>query len=97
MGHRNPDRVALSVRRARCETVSQMLAQRWEVITVCGSCKVQLRVDLRTIAAIRGTGFSLWNRDSRCKKFGCRGTVEFHAKAPGMAWFERSATLNPPP
>jgi hypothetical protein len=61
----------------------------------CRQCRVELRVDLRTIAAIRGAGFSLWNRNSRCRVVNCRGVVEFSAKAPGMAMFERLST--PPP
>lgn len=101
MGHRNPDRVALSFRRQRCETVGQMVAQRWEVTGRCQACRLELRVDLRTIAIVRGAGFSLWNRNSRCRRTGCRGVVEFWAKAPGMTMFERLATPNqtgePPP
>lgn len=95
MGHRNPDRVPLSHRRARCETVQQMIRDRWEVLAVCRVCRLELRVDLRTIAMVRGPGFSLWNRDSRCRRNGCRGVVEFRAKAPGMTAFERVATPNP--
>jgi hypothetical protein len=92
MGIRNSDRVSLALRRARCETVKQMLEQRWQVSSRCRSCRMQLRVDLRTIAAVRGPGFGLWNRNSRCKGLQCRGVVEFHAKAPGMAFYERLAT-----
>jgi len=92
MGHRNPDRVPLFFRRARCETVQQMLAQRWEVTACCRSCRLELRVDLRTIGIVRGPGFSLWNRLSRCRRVGCHGVVEFRAKAPGMGWAEPLAT-----
>ena len=92
MGSRNPDRIHLSARRSRCETVAQMLEQRWEVTARCRHCRTDLRVDLRTIAAIRGPGFSLWNRNSRCRVVGCRGVVEFSAKAPGMVMFERLST-----
>jgi len=95
MGHRNPDRVPLSFRRARCETVKQMIEQRWEVIARCRACGLELRADLRTIAILRGPGFSLWNRNTRCRRRGCRGVVEFCAKAPGMVIFEPLATPNP--
>lgn len=67
MGSRNPDRVPLAYRRARCETVQQMLDQRWEVTSRCRTCSMELRVDLRAIACVRGAGFSLWNRNSRRK------------------------------
>jgi len=96
MGHRNPDRVPLSYRRARCETVQQMIRDRWEVQARCRSCRLQLRVDLRTIAIVRGPGFSLWNRLSKCRSTACRSSiVEFWAKAPGMTAFEPLATPNP--
>jgi|GEM_PF-1819197 len=95
MGHRNPDRVPLSYRRERCETVQQMICDRWEVLAVCRTCKLRLRVDLRTIAIVRGPGFSLWNRLSKCRSVMCRDSVvEFWAKAPGMTAFERIATPN---
>lgn len=66
-----------------------MLAQRWDVTGRCRTCRLELRVDLRATIAGRGPGFSLWNRTGRCKKVGCYGVVEFHAKAPGMAMFEQ--------
>lgn len=96
MGARNPDRIPLAARRSGCESVGQMLGARWEVTSRCRTCALELRVDLRAIAAVRGPGFSLWNRTSRCKKVGCRGVVAFHAKAPGMAFFERLATSDTP-
>lgn len=96
MGSRNEDRIPLSARRSRCETVAQMLAGRWEVTAKCQTCRVELKVDLRTIALVRGPGFSLWNKLARCRSVACtRGRVEFRAKAPGMAYFEPLAT--PPP
>jgi len=59
MGSRNPNRVALPFRRARCETVQQMLAQRWKVTAYCRSCRPELRADPRIIAMVRRPGFSL--------------------------------------
>ena len=98
MGQRNPDRVPLSARRARCETVAQMLQQRWEVTGRCKLCHLELRADLRTIAIVRGPGFSLWNRNSRCRRIAagvrCAGIVQFYAKAPGMSGPELLMTPN---
>jgi hypothetical protein len=70
-----------------------MLHQRWEVTAHCRTCSLALRVDLRTIALVRGPGFSLWNRLSRCRRVGCHGVVAFRAKAPGMGWAEPLATV----
>ena len=88
MGSRNPDRVPLHVRRARCETVEEMLAQRWEVISNCRQCGLMMEVNLRLVATISGPETSLWNRSSRCRRIGCTGHVRFQAKAPGMAFFD---------
>ena len=66
-----------------------MLAERWDVIAVCGRCGLVTRVNLGIIAKVRGRGFSLWNRKARCRKVGCSGHVAFHAKAAdGMLWHE---------
>ena len=94
MGSRNPDRVPLYYRRARCETAAQMIAQRWEVISHCRTCRLELRVDLKVIANVRGPDFVLWNRTSRCRKTTCRGVVDFMARAPGMGWHEPLKTGN---
>lgn len=91
MGSRNPDRVALSVRRGRCETVEQMIAQRWDVIAKCRTCGLTTHVDLKVIAIVRGPAFSLWNRTSRCRRVGCLGVVDFQGKAPGMAYHQQVA------
>jgi hypothetical protein len=88
MGSRNPDRVPLAYRRRRCETVGDMLVQIWDVTSRCRTCRLELRVDLRVIAAVRGPEFVLWNRTSRCRRTSCRGVVDFLAKAPGMGWHE---------
>jgi hypothetical protein len=84
MGHRNPDRVPMVIRRQRCPTVVAMARDHWDVISVCDTCRLIMRVDLAVIIKIRGPGVVLWNRKARCKRIGCAGWVEFHAKAPGM-------------
>jgi hypothetical protein len=88
MGTRNPDRVPLAYRRARCETVADMIDQGWDVISRCRKCELLMAVDLQTIARLRGPATSLWCRKARCRRIGCGGVVEFQAKAPGMAWHE---------
>jgi hypothetical protein len=88
MGHRNPDRVPLAYRRARCETVEQMRAERWDVISKCARCELIMQVDLGLIIKVSGPRVSLWNRKARCRRLGCNGFVEFQAKAPGMGWHE---------
>jgi hypothetical protein len=80
--------VPLSYRRRKCETVEQMIAQRWDVISHCRKCDLMMVVDLRLIARIKGLGFSLWNKKSRCRRVGCGGFVEFQARSPDMSWHE---------
>jgi hypothetical protein len=65
-----------------------MIEQRWEVLAKCGKCELLTRVDLRVVAKVRGSTFSLWNQRSRCRRVGCMGVVSFQAKAPGMNWHE---------
>jgi len=96
MGHRNPDRVPISYRRAQAENVAQMLHQRWDVISRCRQCGLVMRVDLHVIAKVRGRRTSIWNRVGRCKRIGCNGQVEFQAKAPGMTGHELLWTYDEP-
>lgn len=91
MGHRNPDRIPLSWRRTTCETVADMIRARWDVVSKCGACGLQMQVQLRVIARVSGSSTSLWNRDAACRRLLCPGKVEFWAKAPGMASHERLA------
>ena len=88
MGHRNPDRVPISHRRARCETVGDMLREGWDIISKCRTCGLMMAVDLRLVAKVKGAKTGLWNRTQRCKRIGCTGVVDFMAKAPGMAFHE---------
>jgi hypothetical protein len=84
MGQKNPDRVPLAYRRARCETVADMFAQGWDVVSKCGTCGLVMQVDLDLIAWRSGAKTSLWNRKARCRRLHCVGVVEFMARAPGM-------------
>ncbi len=88
MGHRNPDRVPLRMRRGRAESVDAMRRQNWEVISHCGRCGLMMPVDLALVAKVKGAAYSLWNRKARCRRLGCTGFVTFQAKAPGMIGFE---------
>jgi hypothetical protein len=84
MGHKNPDRVPLAYRRARCETVGEMIDQGWDVLTKCQVCELVMQTDLKLIGRVSGRDVSLWNRKARCRRLLCHGFVEFYAKAPGM-------------
>lgn len=88
MGHKNADPVPLSYPRVRCETVADMQAQGWDVISKCRKCELTMHVDLDLIAWRTGSKTSLWNRTARCRRLYCTGVVDFMAKAPGMAWHE---------
>ena len=66
------------------ETVDHMIRDRWDVITWCAACSLALRVDLAVIQAVAGGGTSLWNRQTPCKRVGCRGKVEFQGRPPQL-------------
>ncbi|HLK15667.1 MAG TPA: hypothetical protein VKT78_12765, partial [Fimbriimonadaceae bacterium] len=70
--------------RRRSETVSDLLRDHIEVISVCTKCDLKMPVDLRLVARVSGPRTSLWNRKARCRRLGCAGFVEFHAKFWGM-------------
>jgi len=95
MGAPNPDRVPLSRRRRKCETVGQMIAEDWDVISICRTCGLAMKADLRLVALARGPDFSLWNRNARCRRLFCAGWVEFQAKAPGMTQHEALQAPDP--
>ena len=84
MGHRNPDRVPLSYRRERCETVSKMRRDGWDVISQCEKCGLTMSVNLALVIRVSGPDVSLWNKKAKCRRLGCRGFVSFLARAPGM-------------
>lgn len=95
MGHRNPDRVPLSYRRERCETVGQMQRDGWEVVSCCQVCGLVMRVDLAALIKLRGPNLSLWNRKARCRRVGCLGHVAFQGRAPGMTFHEALTARSP--
>ncbi len=88
MGSRHPDRVPMSVRRYKCESVSDMLKAQWDVHASCDRCRNLFRVNLRAVAQARGPGFSLWNRRQKCKLLNCAGWLTFMGKAPDMSWHQ---------
>jgi hypothetical protein len=79
-----PARIPIAMRRRACETVELMCRAGWDVIASCDTCMLIMRVSLPTTIRMKGPGFSLWNRNARCRRFGCVGFVEFRARAPGM-------------
>ena len=83
MGQRNADRIPITMRRAQCETVADMAAAGWDVITACRACGLAMAVDLALVARVSGPKTTLWNRKARCRRIGCAGWVDFRAKAPG--------------
>jgi|SRR5580693_8103883 hypothetical protein len=95
MDSRNPDRLPISIRRQRCESVAQMQRDRWEVISCCEKCGLNMVVDLALVARVSGPDTSLWNRKARCRQIGCAGWVEFKAKAPGMNMYEPLSAPDP--
>ena len=88
MGRPNNDRIPIWRRRSKVETVGDMLRERWNVVSKCGSCGLVMKVDLRLIAKVSGPRTSLWNRRPRCRRMYCGGHVEFQARVPGVGWHE---------
>lgn len=84
MGTKRPDQIAADHWRGSAETVGEMLSRGWDLIAVCRHCTLQMVVDLRVVALVKGAGFSLWNRHGRCRRLGCPGVVDFRFRAPGM-------------
>jgi hypothetical protein len=97
MGSRNPDRVPISVWRARVETVADMQRERWQVISQCGACRLKMDVNLSTIARLRGPETSLWDRKAPCRRIGCHGEVSFLARVPGRFDYQPLAFHPPTP
>lgn len=93
MGTTDPDRVPITYRRRKCESVGDMIRQGWDIHSRCMTCGTLFRVNLRIIAKVKGPDFSLWNRKDRCRRLGCIGHVEFQGRAPDMSWHE---VLNTP-
>lgn len=93
MGSRNSDRIPIQMRRRKCETVADMAAQGWDVLSKCQACGLVMRVNLKMIAKVSGPATSLWNRKQRCRRVGCTGFIEFQGRAPDMHWHE---TLSAP-
>lgn len=88
MGTKHPDQVGASHWRSSAETVGDMYRKRWELTARCRACDLVLLVDLRVVIRMKGPGFSLWNRHTRCRRIvyagRCRGFIDFEFKAPGM-------------
>lgn len=100
MGSKRPDNVPMVIWRGGCESVTQMHAQGWSVISKCPACGLQMVVRLGDQAILCGEDFSLWNRRPPCKRIGCSGRVMFMAKPPGCYQYRELAAewpANRPP
>ena len=82
MGRRNADRYTIADWRSACPTVRWMRAERWDVITCCTTCGLQMQADLARIEREKGPDFSLWDRTAPCRRLRCPGFVEFQALPP---------------
>jgi hypothetical protein len=61
-----------------------MRAAGWDVISYCRACHLTMRVNLKLVERISGPETVLWNRQSKCRRIGCSGTVEFQGRAPEL-------------
>lgn len=88
MGARNPDRQHISVWRAQAETIGQMEAAGWSVVSVCESCGLSMDVHLHDMIRLKGPQVSLWNRRAPCRRRGCRGFVRFQGRPPRVTRYQ---------
>lgn len=89
MTTRGPDTFSASELHAACPTVGAMEKRNWDVISECLKCGLRLQVNLKVVIAIKGPGFSLFDRRTRCKKLGCGGTAIFAIKVPRGSFHQR--------
>jgi len=80
MGMRNPDRIPIAMWRSKIETVTDMRAAGWDVVSKCHRCGLMMAVNLRLVGS--GAKTSLWNRKEPCRRIGCGGFVDFLARVP---------------
>ena len=55
----------------------------------CRVCHLTMRVDLALVERVSGPRAVLWNRQARCRRIGCDGTVEFRGKNPKITTYIR--------
>ena len=84
MGSKNLDRWSAEDWRRTAETVAKMRTNGWDVISHCPKCNLTMRVDLALIERVSGGGTVLWNRQSKCRRIGCTGMVEFQGRPPRL-------------
>lgn len=68
--------------RQRAASIGEMIDQGWVVWSVCVSCHLTMLVDLTVMEFKLGAAETLWNRQPRCRRFGCHGVVNFHGVPP---------------
>ena len=88
MGAKNLDRIPMAEWRRKAETVADMQAQGWDVITRCQACGLAMTVNLDLVGWVSGPGTVLWNRKARCRRIGCSGFVEFQGRPPRRQTYE---------
>lgn len=88
MAAKHPDRIPLRHWRSGAETVAEMRAQGWSVISICMRCGLKLEVSLELIERVIGGRASLWQRTQRCRQVGCGGPVRFHGRPCGRSFHE---------
>jgi len=88
MGNRDVDRISIVEWRPKIETVAQMFEAGWKVQAHCYACHLTLDVDLARVGTLRGPQTLLWDRDSGCRRHGCKGRMRFQAKVPGAHTYQ---------
>jgi len=74
--------------RATIETVADMQAACWEVISRCDSCTLSVSVDLDQLSWSKGAATVLWDRREPCPCPGCHGERRFLGRSPGGGGYQ---------
>jgi hypothetical protein len=88
MASRNLDRIPICEWRPKVQTVEHMINEGWLVKARCGTCRLELDVDLFRVATLRSPYLVLWDRDTGCRGHGCKGRMTFLAKVPRTHVFQ---------
>ncbi|WP_426041865.1 hypothetical protein [Brevundimonas sp. TWP2-3-4b1] len=83
MGRKNLDCYTEADWREASGSVERILINGWPVYADCPVCDLRIQADLKRIAQVRGSHYSLWGADAACRRVGCIGRVQFVLRLRG--------------
>ena len=66
-------------------TAAAMRRDGWRICARCPICHLDCWVDLSILIRLSGGEVTLWNRRTRCRRYGCAGKMIFLCTPPGEA------------